>query len=204
MTIIKDQLIEAQLEVIDNASLPSGRPVGSVYYNKTTEKIQSVKQDGNLRNVYYEDEVVPPPAHTVQYKNDLKSADSVLGAPWELMLSVTGLIIGRDYKYNFEMIAKNESLTTGGIFMCTVNNNNASATSGTSYSEGFYVVSAVEQAAPNGSRIFTATTTTINVWAKAYTGSFRVFGDTTLEINFRPTNMYVEQLPTHQAVGSFT
>lgn len=206
MTIIKDQLIEAQLEVIDNASLPSGRPVGSVYYNKTTEKIQTVKQDGNLRNVFYEDEINYPviPDHTTQYKTDLKSNDSVISTGvWQIMLSITGLIVGRTYKYDFEMLAKNEG-AGGAIFNYNVNNNISAATSGTSYSQASQTVSGQEHSTPNGSRIFTATTTTINIWAKAYTGSFRVIGNTTLDINYRPTYMYLEQLPYHQAVGSFT
>lgn len=208
MTIIKDQLIEAQLEVIDNASLPSGRPVGSVYYNKTTEKIQSVKQDGNLRNVYYEDEVVS--IANTQFKKIEKLASPVVtsindgGSPYR-MFHFTGLKQNTLYKYTFSFGIHAEASVC--LFNFTVNNhptlwNIVGGQSGM----GKISLQFGYKKYLSDSRIFNSySNTSLSVWVVSTFGNPRVQGSNNVNgFEERPTFMTLEQLPYHQEVGSFT
>lgn len=205
MTIIKDQLIEAQLEVIDNASLPSGRPVGSVYYNKTTEKIQTVKQDGNLRNVFYEDEINYPVVPTIQYKEMELPFDLGSTGVARKVLEFNNLKVNTYYKYSMRM----GIFCTIGVklFSWTVNNNTTSNQIGTNYGgEVMITPLANSSISTSDSRIFyTGANTDLVLWAHADTGSYTVTGSYVSGATYRPTFMTLEQLQMHTKItGNFT
>lgn len=212
MTIIKDQLIEAQLEVIDNSSLPSGRPVGSVYYNKTTEKIQTVKQDGNLRNVFYEDEIAYPsiPDHTVPYISASSFGDLSLPLYSSNYQKITNVnvVIGNTYR----VTTKHTLYATGGVSTGLLVFNDSVADSSLSnvgFPNGNHLYSVQATAANvsytevNSTFIFTATTTALSLFAAKTSGTLTVLGTNFWTgVNTGVWRFEIEKLPFHSDTWS--
>lgn len=213
MTIIKDQLIEAQLEVIDNASLPSGRPVGSVYYNKTTEKIQTVKQDGNLRNVFYEDEVSPHPNVITQYIKESNYVDFIMPSDNQYRNFRRFLIIiGRTYTLSGGIDVSTSEATA---FMSmqltdsTVNGNNIGSTMTPLGSKLLHRFTRPEGGGSQTYHIpfnvtFVATETYLNILVRTASLNTKIDGSFTNTGSSYKTAFTLKQHPNYQEVGAFS